>query len=234
MTYCSRCCLQKAIRIFNLIVNLCGVGIIIYSLWLEKKWYAGVSELPSHSSLPQPWFISTCLGVGIAVCFSTLIGHMVANCITGSNLCIYIFSVCSLILLQVGVIVTILFRIDWASEISQYIDENHEEFESFVRFHLLMCRLITVMVVVLQVNVMGLAVILWCIGTDPRRHNHSLDPPDFAQSFLVASNMPLPDSMTEAAGIKCDDLDEVNPQESFLSYVKSVFRMQLLRRFTSR
>lgn len=36
-------------------------------------------------------FILTCLGVGIAACLSTVVGHMVANCISHSTLCIVSF-----------------------------------------------------------------------------------------------------------------------------------------------
>ena len=55
MARCRRCCLHNSIRAVNLIVNICGVGMIIYSLWLLKKWQDGVADLPYVSYLPRPW-----------------------------------------------------------------------------------------------------------------------------------------------------------------------------------
>lgn len=95
-------------------VNLCGIGMIIYCLWLLKKWNDGFSQMLIVTPLPRPWFIYICLAIGIAVCLTTLYGHVVANCDSSSSLCIYIVSMCSILLLQAGVIVAILFKIDWA------------------------------------------------------------------------------------------------------------------------
>nr|POE46364.1 tetraspanin-19 [Quercus suber] len=141
---------------------------IIYSLWLLKKWQDGVAYLPSVSFLPRPWFIYTCLGVGIAVCLSTLSGCMVANCISNYTLCIYVVSICSLLFLEVAVLVTIFFKMDWAEELAKYIDEKHTEFKTFVFFHIKMCRSILIMILVPQLCVIVLAIILWAIGTEPR------------------------------------------------------------------
>ncbi|KAG4195145.1 hypothetical protein ERO13_A06G095500v2 [Gossypium hirsutum] len=115
MTRCSRCCLHYSMKIVNLIMNFLGIAIIVYSLWLQKKWNIGVAQLLSFPSIPNPWFIYTCFGVGIAVCLSSLFSFIVSNCISTSVLCIYIFSVCSLLLLEIAVIVTIFFKNDWSS-----------------------------------------------------------------------------------------------------------------------
>ncbi|KAK6927384.1 Tetraspanin/Peripherin [Dillenia turbinata] len=194
MTRCTRCCLHSSMKMVNIVVNLCGIGMIVYSLWLLKKWYEGVAELGSSVPLPRPWFIVTCLSVGMVVCLSTLCGHMVYNCMTNHSLAIYILSICSLLSLQVAVIVTIYFKMDWASEIDKYIDDNHKYFERFVIFHLTMCRCITVIVVVAQANVVLLAAILWFVGIEPRIHCHTSDPPSFRFSFLIGPDSPLLES----------------------------------------
>ncbi|KAB2024795.1 hypothetical protein ERO13_D06G095600v2 [Gossypium hirsutum] len=115
MPRCSRCCLHHSMKIVNLIMNFLGIAIIVYSLWLQKKWNIGVAQLVSFPSIPNPWFIYTCFGVGIAVCLSSLFSFIVSNCISTSILCIYIFSVCSLLFLEIAVIVTIFFKNDWSS-----------------------------------------------------------------------------------------------------------------------
>lgn len=37
---------------------LCGTGIIIYSLWLEKKWDQGIAKFPHRQSPLTPWYVS--------------------------------------------------------------------------------------------------------------------------------------------------------------------------------
>lgn len=209
-------------RIVNVIVNLCGVGIIIYSLWLQKKWDEGVALIDTSPFIPDPWFIDICLVVGIVLCLSTLVGHSVGNCISNSTLCIYTVSCFSVILLQVVVVIAIFFNVDWEAKIAKYIDEDHDELKKFVIFHLRMCRLIIIMVVVAQISIVVLGVILWSIGVEPRRHNHSWDPPDFTQSFLVVNNSTPLHGIIETCR-ECEDLDVANPRQSFMSYIKGVF-----------
>ncbi|XP_050266033.1 tetraspanin-19-like isoform X1 [Quercus robur] len=232
MARCRRCFLHNSIRAVNLIVNICGVGMIIYSLWLLKKWQDGVAYLPSVSLLPRPWFIYTCLGVGIAVCLSTLAGCMVANCISNYTLCIYIVSICSLLFLEVAVLVTIFFKMDWAEELAKYIDENHTEFKTFVLFHLRMCRSILIMILVPQLCVIVLAIILWAIGTEPRTQGGYLNISDFNHSFLVTPNSPSVLSVSIPVCPKCEVFYRANPRQSFLSYVKGLLRIQFQGRTT--
>lgn len=55
MARCARCCLQNSIRIVNLITFMLAIGMIIYSLWLQKKWNDGVAQLPTTVYSPRPW-----------------------------------------------------------------------------------------------------------------------------------------------------------------------------------
>ncbi|XP_062097413.1 uncharacterized protein LOC133803399 isoform X2 [Humulus lupulus] len=218
----GRCCLHHSMRVANLFVNLCGVAMIIYSLWLLKKWKLGVSHLPIVLYIPKPWFIYACLGVGIAICLSTLFGHIVTNSTNNYILCIYIFSICSLLFLQFGVVISVFFKIDWdvvrliisqncilhqiklylnpfihmyvfvLQQFSKYIDEYHTGFMSFVIFHLNMCRLIVIMCLVPQMNVIIIGIILWGVGVEARSSQPShFNITDFHQSFLVTPNLPI-------------------------------------------
>ncbi|XP_062097415.1 tetraspanin-19-like isoform X4 [Humulus lupulus] len=188
----GRCCLHHSMRVANLFVNLCGVAMIIYSLWLLKKWKLGVSHLPIVLYIPKPWFIYACLGVGIAICLSTLFGHIVTNSTNNYILCIYIFSICSLLFLQFGVVISVFFKIDWDVQFSKYIDEYHTGFMSFVIFHLNMCRLIVIMCLVPQMNVIIIGIILWGVGVEARSSQPShFNITDFHQSFLVTPNLPI-------------------------------------------
>ncbi|RRT68686.1 hypothetical protein B296_00008658 [Ensete ventricosum] len=92
MAFCSRCLLNHALRVANLVVNLCGMAMIIYSLWLLKIWNRGVADLDATaSSFPTPWFIYTLLGVGIVVCFAAVVGHVVPNSVNPTALSLVSF-----------------------------------------------------------------------------------------------------------------------------------------------
>ncbi|KAK2661189.1 hypothetical protein Ddye_007722 [Dipteronia dyeriana] len=233
MTRCARCCLHKSMRIVNLVTNLFGVAIIIYSLWLQKKWNQGVAELSTTAYLPTPWFIYTCLGVGITVCLSTLFGHMVANCISNSALCIYIVTICSLVLLEAAAVVAIFFRMDWQVLITKYIDSHHSKFKSFVGFHIKMCQLIAIIVLVPQINVIALAVVLWGIGTQAQpRANSNSDMSSIIQSFLESPSMPMPEGSSQTCN-NCGHLNVGNRQESFWSYTNGRLRARFWRNTVS-
>ncbi|VVA14853.1 PREDICTED: tetraspanin-19 [Prunus dulcis] len=195
MVGCARCCVHTSMRAVNLFVNLCGVGVIIYSLWLIKKWQVGVSELPSVSYIPKPWFIYACLGVGMAVCLSTLCGHIVAHRSSSSVLFIYIISIFSLLCLEVSVIVAIFYKMNWEMQLAKFIDKNHIKFKDFLIFHVNMCRLIVILILVPQIKVIVLAAILWVIGAEPRAHCNDSEIPNFRYSFLAAPTQSLLDKI---------------------------------------
>ncbi|TXG62035.1 hypothetical protein EZV62_013398 [Acer yangbiense] len=178
MTRCARCCLHKSMRIVNLVTNLFGVAIIIYSLWLQKKWNQGVAELSTTSYLPTPWM-------------------------------------------------------DWQVLITKYIDSYHSKFKTFVVFHLKMCQLITIIVLVPQINVIALALILWGIGTrtQPRADSNS-DLSSIIQSFLESPNMPMPEGSSQTCN-NCEHLNVGNQPESFWSYTNSLFRARFWRNTVS-
>ncbi|KAM1022478.1 hypothetical protein ACFX15_042606 [Malus domestica] len=208
----ARLCLHNSMRAVNLFVNVCGVGVIIYSLWLIKKWQVGVSELPPVAHVPKPWFIYTCLGMGIAVCLSTLCGHMVANSISSF----------------------ILFIVSFL-QFAKYIDEYHTLFKNFLTFHLNMCRLIVVLILIPQIKAIVLAIILWAIGSEPRADqcNYS-DVTNFTYSFLAAPTQSLLDISRH--GFRNHEVSsrefENPPRPSFVSNVNRFFRMHFHRRVT--
>ncbi|OAY54302.2 tetraspanin-19 isoform X3 [Manihot esculenta] len=109
---CPRCCLYYSIKLVNLIMLFFGIAIIIYSLWLDKKWHQFFSQLHPTSPPPFPWFIYTCLGVGIVVFLSTLCYYIAFNSISNYTICAYIFIACCLLFLEVAVIVIIFFKMD--------------------------------------------------------------------------------------------------------------------------
>ncbi|KAK4792587.1 hypothetical protein SAY86_023022 [Trapa natans] len=236
MVRCARCCLRASMKWVNVVVLLLGVGMIIYSLCLEKMWQEGISDLPSDTDIPRPWFILACLAVGIAVVLVTLFGHMIATCMSNSSLCIYLVTLSSLLCLESAVLVMIFFKIDWSKLISEYIGEHHKKLKKFVEFHVAMIRLIVFTVLVLQIIVVAFSIILWIIGTEPR--HQILAVPDFKQSFLVGpipagpvEPFPVQNGQAPAIGpcTRCGDLCGRNPRVSLLSHAKNVILTRFRR-----
>ncbi|PKI66034.1 hypothetical protein CRG98_013619 [Punica granatum] len=167
----------------------------------------------------------------MAVCLSTLFGYMIATCMSNSSLCIYLVTLLSLLFLEAAVLVMIFFKIDWSKLIAKYIDEDHAKFGSFVKFHLIMIRVIMFTVLTLQVIVAVFAIMLWIIGTAPTTRHPLSSVPDFKQSFLVG---PTPASSEEYILVqndpalptqlcsRCGNFCGRNTRESLLSYVKGV------------
>ncbi|XP_037496479.1 uncharacterized protein LOC105638262 isoform X3 [Jatropha curcas] len=112
MVRCVRCCLNKSMKIVNLIMLFFGIVLLIYSLWMTKEWHIYLTHLLPNSSPPRPWFIYASLGVGIAVCLSTLCSYMTVIYIGSYTLCSYIFILCCPLFLEVAAVVIIFFKMD--------------------------------------------------------------------------------------------------------------------------
>ncbi|ONI33891.1 hypothetical protein PRUPE_1G451700 [Prunus persica] len=161
----------------------------------------------------------------MAVCLSTLCGHIVAHRSSSSVLFIYIISIFSLLCLEVSVIVAIFYKMNWEMQLAKFIDKNHIKFKDFLIFHVNMCRLIVILILVPQIKVIVLAAILWVIGAEPRAHCNDSEIPNFRYSFLAAPTQSVLD--VSRHGFRNY---EASPRESFLSYVNRFFRMQFHRR----
>ncbi|XP_073006532.1 tetraspanin-19-like [Typha latifolia] len=186
MVYCLRCCLSFAMRASNLMVNFFGMGMIIYSLWLLKLWSQFVNELSvSSSSFLRPWFIYTILGTGIIVCMNALYGHMVANCISKIALFIYILFSCFILSIQTALIVAIMFKIDWPAVISRYLDGTNDASQNMLDFHIKVCHLIGIAILVAQAKVLVIATVLLALGPQPKNHCSNVATQEFRYSFLV-------------------------------------------------
>ncbi|KAL9338904.1 hypothetical protein Peur_067919 [Populus x canadensis] len=232
MTRCARCCLHSSIRIVNLVMLLCGIGTIIYSLWLQKKWDESIAKFPLGPSPLIPWFIYTFLGAGIIVCLSTVGGYIIANCISNSTLCFYIVAICCLLFLEVAVIVAIFFKIDWGKQITAYTGQKNTNFEILMSIHVKISRAIMLLIMVAQISVVILAAILLAGGTEPRTHFQEVDTPVFSQSFLVPAEPPGSAEDSRQACRRCGTVLSPrgeNASRGFFSRIKRLLRRRFQR-----
>ncbi|KAK9102699.1 hypothetical protein Sjap_019953 [Stephania japonica] len=197
MVKCIKCFLRSLIRAINLAVILLGIAMIIYSLWLLKRWFTGFKDISSASTFPTPWFIYVCLGVGIVVCLSMLGGHVVANKISFRILFAYIVAVCFILLIQAGLIVWIFINMNWEAKIAEYVSMDDEDFKNFLDFQISLSRYFTFFVVFAEISALLPSIVLLKVGPEPRSHcscSSSDNEPDdqrLKQSFLVRSNSTL-------------------------------------------
>ncbi|XP_037496478.1 tetraspanin-19 isoform X2 [Jatropha curcas] len=225
MVRCVRCCLNKSMKIVNLIMLFFGIVLLIYSLWMTKEWHIYLTHLLPNSSPPRPWFIYASLGVGIAVCLSTLCSYMTVIYIGSYTLCSYIFILCCPLFLEVAAVVIIFFKMDISAQIAESIDKEHsEEFERFVSLHLKISRVIILLILVLQIKAVALAVMFWGIGTEPMTCGNRSYEYHFTQSFLVP-RFPDPDSSVQACTCtRCENLQQENPQPGILPKIVGITR----------
>ncbi|KAL6215592.1 hypothetical protein ACLB2K_015021 [Fragaria x ananassa] len=205
MVNCARCCLHNSMRALNFFVNIFGVVVIIYTLWLLKKWQDGVTELPPVPMVLKPWFIYACLGAGIAVCFSTFFSYLVAHCITDSTLLLI--------------------------KLAEYIKDT--KFKNFMIFHLYMCRLIAILILVPQIKCTVLAIILWAIGTEPLTHcNYSdhvteLSVPNFCDTERVAGENQLKDEAPPNSKLPLMESPEPQDGDSVFAHIPHVHEVPI-------
>ncbi|RXH72649.1 hypothetical protein DVH24_012333 [Malus domestica] len=245
MVISARCCLSNSMRVLNLFVNSSSTA-----FGSPRN-----GKLESLSSLLSQLSLSP--GMGIAVCLSTLCGHIVAHSVSSFILFIvsflYIIFVFCLLCLEVGVIVSIFFRMDWEVQFAKYIDEDHTPFKKFLRFHLNMCRIIVQKTPFftqfrtlsepldhhnfsnLTIKATVLGIILWAIGSEPRtEHFNSSDVTNFRYSFLAAPTQSLQDISRH--GFRNYEVSspefESPPRPSLFSNVQRFFRMRFHRRVT--
>ncbi|XP_068652948.1 tetraspanin-19-like [Aristolochia californica] len=185
MVTCTRCCLSILTKSVNVVLTCCGIVMILYSLWLLKRWKAGVADLEAIAMLSKPWFIYTFLGVGIILCLSSLFGQMVSKHNSHTALSIYIVAICSTVILQGVLIVVIFFKTNWKAMLPDYIFAGDTNFKNFLSFHVKICRLIGVTMLLAQVNVVVLTIVVWVVGPVPEKYSSNPNLSDLGHSFLV-------------------------------------------------
>lgn len=224
--------MHDSIRIVNLVMLLCGIGTIIYSLWLQKKWDESIAKFPLGPSPLIPWFIYTFLGAGIIVCLSAIGGYIIANCISNCTLCFYIVAICCLLFLEVAVVVAIFFKIDWGKQITTYTGKKNTDFEILMSIHVKISRAIMLLIMVAQISVVILAAILLAGGTEPRTHFQEVDTPVFSQSFLVPAESPGSAEGSTQACRRCGTVLSPrgeNAPRGFFSRIKRLLRRRFQR-----
>lgn len=140
-------------------------------------------------SLPAPWFIYTCLGIGIIVCVITCIGHVAAEITNGFCLCCYSTLVLLLILVEVALVGDIFFNHKWEKDIPDDPTGEFENIKKFIEHNIDICKWVGLTVVIIQVLSLLLATILRAM-VSTRRPDYDSDDGDYIAS-RGTSHQPL-------------------------------------------
>lgn len=171
-------------------MTVVGLGIIGYSLWMLKKWQIHQLYLLQCGAPPQPWFMYILLTMGIVLCFTTLIGHVAVETGSGLSLCIYIFLVTLLLVIQGGTFLYVFLKKNWEDYIPEDSTGQLNQFKEFIKHNISICKCIGFIAILVQALTIILAFILRALG--PESDSESTDGYDhlrldIKQSFLVNS-----------------------------------------------
>ncbi|KAF8780069.1 hypothetical protein HU200_001721 [Digitaria exilis] len=159
-----RSCVQTALKAVNSVVELAGMAVILYALWMLRAWYREVAHLDQR--LPVPWFIYTFLGLGIFLCLLTCSGHIAAETANGHCLSCYMIVVFVLIILEGAITVDVFLNTNWEEDFPPDPSGNFNEFKDFVRSNFEICEWIGLSVVAAQVLSIILGMVLRTLGPD--------------------------------------------------------------------
>ncbi|CAL0316887.1 unnamed protein product [Lupinus luteus] len=177
------CChksLTFLLKFLNFVQSFIGVSIFLYSLWMLNQWNRHIPETPFPNfitftfksqphvfgfdvdsiNLPAPWFIYAFMGIGIMVCCVTFLGYIAAEMISGCCFCLYTLFITVLLLVEAALVGFIAVDHRWEEDIPFDPTGQLESLRSFIEENVDICRLVGIVVLVIQALSLILALIL--------------------------------------------------------------------------
>lgn len=118
--------------------------------------------------LPAPWFIYSFMGVGIILCFITLIGCIAAEAINGCCLCFYTMLKTILILLEAALVAFIAIDHRWEKDLPFDPTGELQTLRSFIEDNVDICKWVGITVLTIQALSLLLAIILRALVSTSR------------------------------------------------------------------
>ncbi|PKU64786.1 Tetraspanin-19 [Dendrobium catenatum] len=148
-----RSCLQFLLKLVNSVIGLMGMGMTLYSLWMLRVWYKQVHSFwTSGPDSTLPWFIYTCLGLGVYFCIISCAGHISAETANGCCLSSYIVFVLLLVMMEAAISADVLLNKVWEKDFPEDPTGRFDELKKFVISNYELCKWIALVVVSAQVN----------------------------------------------------------------------------------
>uniref|UniRef100_A0A2P2INU8 Tetraspanin-18 n=1 Tax=Rhizophora mucronata TaxID=61149 RepID=A0A2P2INU8_RHIMU len=147
--------------------------------------------------LPAPWFIYAFLGVGIILCFITLIGCIAAEAINGCCLCFYTILKTILILLEVALVAFIAIDHHWEKDLPFDPTGELQSLQSFIEENVDLCKWVGITVITIQALALLLAFILRAMVST---HKANFDSEDDYENLRGRTWEPLLNQSSQASG----------------------------------
>eukprot|EP00252_Welwitschia_mirabilis_P002794 TRINITY_DN12780_c0_g1_i1.p1 TRINITY_DN12780_c0_g1~~TRINITY_DN12780_c0_g1_i1.p1 ORF type:complete len:246 (+),score=19.84 TRINITY_DN12780_c0_g1_i1:399-1136(+) len=205
-----RSSLQGALKMMNSTLTMVGLAMVVYSLWnlfhplstadsLDKSrplesaigscgrllGAVGFSNnIHLYQGHSQSWFLYTMLAMGIFLCMITFSGHIAAESDSGHCLSCYMFSVCFLLILEVGFAAEIIFNKNWEEDFPDDPTGQFNQFKMFIRENFYLFKWVGLAIFSLQVVCVTTAFLLWLLGPDREQDSDSDDDPTPSTIYL--------------------------------------------------
>ncbi|XP_010540868.1 PREDICTED: tetraspanin-19 [Tarenaya hassleriana] len=164
-----RSCLQSILKMVNSLLGMVGIAIILYAVWLIRKWEEEMGNLPfDDADHPVPWFIYVFLGLGASLCVITCAGHIAAETVNGCCLYLYMGFIFLLLMLEGGVVADIFLNREWKEDFPEDPSGAFHQLTEFIESNFEICKWIGLSVVCVQGLTVLLAMLLKALGPHQR------------------------------------------------------------------
>ncbi|CAN4084041.1 unnamed protein product [Withania somnifera] len=171
-------CLQLSLKIANLLIGLMGIAMLIYGIWMIRVWQRDAANSPSSPDYAHfPWFIHAFLGVGIALCAITCLGHVAANSANSCCLSFYIFIIFVLLISEIAITADVFLNSNWEKDLPEDPSGRFDDFKDFVNSNEDICQSIALLCVLTQGCCILFATILRTPGkVEENSHEYESEP----------------------------------------------------------
>ncbi|KAL0442777.1 UNVERIFIED_CONTAM: hypothetical protein Slati_2000400 [Sesamum latifolium] len=177
--------LKLALKFYNSSMGLGGIAIIVYGVLMIRVWQTDENGSSSHH-ITIPWFFHAFVGVGIALCATTCLGHIAAK--TANVLCLscYISIVLLLLLSETVIMADLFLNPNWEKELPENLFDRIDEFNDFVKSNDFIWRWVVWAIFLVQGVCVLLATILRTHETNEvDGYNDEMEDEDSRQPLLL-------------------------------------------------
>ncbi|XP_027111772.1 tetraspanin-19-like [Coffea arabica] len=166
-------CLQVTLKVLNAAMGLLGIAMIIYGIWMIRVWERDIDNSSSvadddDDAYALPWLIHAFVGVGIALCAITFLGHMAAGTANSWCLSCYSFVVFVLLILDTALLADVLLNSDWEEDLPDDPSGRFDDFKDFVSSNMQLCQWVSFSIFLAQGCSILIATIIKSLDADER------------------------------------------------------------------
>ncbi|KAK3134658.1 hypothetical protein QOZ80_6AG0551830 [Eleusine coracana subsp. coracana] len=153
------CCLAFLLKLLAFLQAFAAVSALLYAAWILSRW-ARHHDLHLHDLLPDLWFPSAVMAVGLFYSLLLLAGYLAAEINTGCCLCFYTIPAMAMLLLEAALAAHLTLNQHWIQELPYDHTGELDKLLSFIHNNLDLCKWAALAVFATQALSLFLAMIL--------------------------------------------------------------------------